>query len=152
MLIDAFLPEGITRLAVDSIFMMPQLGVLTEVQPKAATEVFEKDCLIHLGTCVAPSGMSKKPGPAMAGEEIELYVCNTHDDEAGAYERLLAGEEAVKLDRVEIHIPPGPRLGDVVIEAKGVSKGFGDRLLFENLGFSLKHSLEDEVVRAEFKL
>ncbi|HEU5363727.1 MAG TPA: energy-dependent translational throttle protein EttA [Gaiellaceae bacterium] len=55
----------------------------------------------------------------------------------GAYERLLAEEEAVKLDRVEIHIPPGPRLGDLVIEAKGVSKGFGDRLLVENLEFSL---------------
>ncbi|MCK4572901.1 MAG: glutamate mutase L [candidate division Zixibacteria bacterium] len=65
MLIDGFMPEGITRLAVDSIFMMPQLGVLTEVQPKAATEVFEKDCLIHLGTCVAPSGTFKKPGPIM---------------------------------------------------------------------------------------
>ncbi|MFH2048284.1 MAG: glutamate mutase L [bacterium] len=65
MMIDAFMPEGITRLAVDSIFMMPQLGVLTEVQPKAATEVFEKDCLIHLGTCVAPVGTSKKPGPVM---------------------------------------------------------------------------------------
>jgi ATP-binding cassette ChvD family protein len=55
----------------------------------------------------------------------------------GAYERLLAEEEAVKLDRVEIHIPPGPRLGDVVIEAKGVSKAFGDTLLVENLEFSL---------------
>jgi ATP-binding cassette ChvD family protein len=55
----------------------------------------------------------------------------------GAYEKLLAEEDAVKLDKVEIHIPPGPRLGDVVIEAKGVSKGFGDRLLFENLEFSL---------------
>ncbi|HZT93832.1 MAG TPA: energy-dependent translational throttle protein EttA [Gaiellaceae bacterium] len=55
----------------------------------------------------------------------------------GAYERLLAEEESVKLDRVEIHIPPGPRLGDVVIEARGVAKGFGDRLLFENLDFSL---------------
>jgi uncharacterized protein (TIGR01319 family) len=65
MMIDSFLPEGVTRLAVDSIFMMPQLGVLTEVQPKAATEVFEKDCLIHLGTCVAPSGTTKKPGPVM---------------------------------------------------------------------------------------
>ena len=60
MMIDAFLPEGVTRLAVDSIFMMPQLGVLTEVCPKAATEVFEKDCLIHLGTCVAPVGKAKK--------------------------------------------------------------------------------------------
>ncbi|MCH8026675.1 MAG: glutamate mutase L [candidate division Zixibacteria bacterium] len=65
MMIDAFLPEGITRLAVDSIFMMPQLGVLAEVQPKAATEVFEKDCLIHLGTCICPSGKSKKGGPVM---------------------------------------------------------------------------------------
>jgi sulfate-transporting ATPase len=55
----------------------------------------------------------------------------------GAYEKLLAGEEAIKLDKVEIHIPPGPRLGDLVIDAKGVSKGFGDRLLFEDLTFSL---------------
>ncbi|MFQ6009486.1 MAG: glutamate mutase L, partial [Candidatus Zixiibacteriota bacterium] len=65
MLIDAFQPEGVTRLAVDSIFMMPQLGVLTEVHKKAATEVFVKDCLIHLGTCVAPAGISKKTGPVM---------------------------------------------------------------------------------------
>lgn len=65
MMIDAFLPEGITRLAVDSIFMMPQLGVLAEVQPKAATEVFEKDCLIHLGTCICPSGKNKKGSPVM---------------------------------------------------------------------------------------
>jgi ATP-binding cassette ChvD family protein len=55
----------------------------------------------------------------------------------GAYERLLAEEENVKLDRVEIHIPPGPRLGDVVIEAERVRKGFGDRLLVEDLTFSL---------------
>ncbi|HVV58241.1 MAG TPA: energy-dependent translational throttle protein EttA [Gaiellaceae bacterium] len=55
----------------------------------------------------------------------------------GAYEKLLAEEESVKLDRVEIHIPPGPRLGDVVIEAKNVTKGFGDRLLVEDLSFSL---------------
>jgi energy-dependent translational throttle protein EttA len=55
----------------------------------------------------------------------------------GAYEQLLAEEQNVKLDRVEIHIPAGPRLGDLVIEADGVAKGFGDRLLFENLTFSL---------------
>jgi ATP-binding cassette ChvD family protein len=54
-----------------------------------------------------------------------------------AYEKLFAEEEQVKLDRVEIHIPPGPRLGDVVIEADGLAKGFGDRLLFEDLTFSL---------------
>jgi energy-dependent translational throttle protein EttA len=55
----------------------------------------------------------------------------------GAYEKLFAEEQAQRLDRVEIHIPPGPRLGDVVIEAKDVAKGFGDRLLFEGLSFTL---------------
>ena len=59
MMNDAFMPEGITRMAVDSIFMMPHLGVLAEVNPDAATEVFEKDCLIPLGTCIAPRGTGK---------------------------------------------------------------------------------------------
>ena len=54
-----------------------------------------------------------------------------------SYEQLLADEANVKLDRVEIHIPAGPRLGDVVVEAREVSKGYGDRLLFDDLSFSL---------------
>lgn len=61
MLIDAFEPEGFTTLAKDSIFMMPHLGVLAEVHPQAALEVFERDCLIYLGVCVAAKG-SGKPG------------------------------------------------------------------------------------------
>lgn len=61
MLVDAFQPEGVTRLAKDSIFMMPHLGVLAQVHPQAATEVFERDCLIYLGTCVAAKGIGK-PG------------------------------------------------------------------------------------------
>jgi hypothetical protein len=60
MMIDAFQPEGVTRLAVDSIFMMPQLGVLSTVHRQAATQVFEKDCLIHLGTVIAPVGQGKE--------------------------------------------------------------------------------------------
>ncbi len=55
----------------------------------------------------------------------------------GAYEQMLAAERDVKLDRVEIHIPAGPRLGDVVVQAEDVAKGFGDRLLVEDLTFSL---------------
>jgi ATP-binding cassette ChvD family protein len=55
----------------------------------------------------------------------------------GSYEKLLAEEQNVKLDKVEIHIPPGPRLGDVVIDAQGVKKGYGDKLLYEDLTFSL---------------
>jgi sulfate-transporting ATPase len=54
-----------------------------------------------------------------------------------AYERMYAEEQNVKLDKVEIHIPPGPRLGDHVIDASGVQKGYGDRLLVEDLTFSL---------------
>ena len=65
MLIDAFLPEGITRLSVDSIFMMPHLGVLSEISAKAATEVFRKDCMVYLGTCVAPVGKGKTGKPAL---------------------------------------------------------------------------------------
>ena len=58
-------------------------------------------------------------------------------DRLGAYERLLAEDKQTKLDRVEIHIPAGKRLGDVVVEARSVNKGYGDRLLIEDLAFSL---------------
>ena len=71
MLIDAFQPEGITRLAVDSIFMMPHLGVLSTVNERAATEVFERDCLIYLGTCVAPKGKGR-PGEACMNFSLDL--------------------------------------------------------------------------------
>ncbi|WP_027716674.1 energy-dependent translational throttle protein EttA [Desulfuromonas sp. TF] len=54
-----------------------------------------------------------------------------------AYEKLLA-QEAEKSEReLELYIPPGPRLGNVVIEADGVDKAYGDRLLVENMAFSL---------------
>ena len=56
MMVDAYEPLGFTELAVDSIFMMPHLGVLSTVDEKAATDVFVRDCLIYLGTCVAPIG------------------------------------------------------------------------------------------------
>jgi ATP-binding cassette ChvD family protein len=54
-----------------------------------------------------------------------------------AYEKLLGQEAREKEDKLELYIPPGPRLGNKVIEAKGVSKAYGDNLLFENLTFSL---------------
>src|SRR5881398_236073 len=53
------------------------------------------------------------------------------------YERLLAEDRNVKLDQVQIHIPPGPRLGGKVIDSEALRKGFGDRLLIEGLSFSL---------------
>jgi sulfate-transporting ATPase len=56
-----------------------------------------------------------------------------------AYDKLVAeADEAEKRDeKLQISIPPGPRLGDQVVEAEGLSKGYGDRLLIENLSFSL---------------
>ena len=93
MLIDAFMPEGITQLAVDSIFMMPQLGVLAHVDKKefsedarkAALEVFHKDCLIRLGTCITPIGKAK-PG------EVILNVVMTLSDGTIKEEELISGE------------------------------------------------------------
>ncbi|MBI4551549.1 MAG: glutamate mutase L, partial [Candidatus Latescibacteria bacterium] len=82
MMIDAFQPEGITSLAVDSIFMMPHLGVLSTVHEQAAMEVFERDCLIHLGVCVAPVGDGKTGRPCLSvraeipgGQRIDREVC-----------------------------------------------------------------------------
>ena len=54
-----------------------------------------------------------------------------------AYDRMLSEEQKEKEQTLELFIPPGPRLGDVVIEAKNVSKAFGKKLLYENLSFSL---------------
>ena len=54
-----------------------------------------------------------------------------------AYEEMLEQQQEKQSDEIEIYIPPGPRLGNVVIQADKVAKAFGDRLLFENLTFSL---------------
>jgi ATP-binding cassette ChvD family protein len=54
-----------------------------------------------------------------------------------AYEKLLTQETKEREEKLELYIPPGPRLGNKVIEAKGVSKAYGDKLLYENLTFSL---------------
>ena len=55
----------------------------------------------------------------------------------GAYEKLLSEENKQKEDKLELFIPAGPRLGNKVIEVQGVSKSFGDKLLYENVSFSL---------------
>ncbi len=54
-----------------------------------------------------------------------------------AYEALLNEDSAQKIDQVEIYIPPGPRLGNVVVEARGLRKAYGDQLLIDDLNFTL---------------
>jgi len=56
ILADAFQPEGVTRMFQDSVFMMPHLGVLSTVYPEATWQIFDKDCLVRLGTMIAPVG------------------------------------------------------------------------------------------------
>jgi len=77
-------------------------------------------------------------------DELEWVRSNTKGRQAKSKARLARYEEMAaeaektrKLDFEEIQIPPGPRLGSVVIEAKHLKKSFGDRVLFENLSFSL---------------
>ncbi len=76
-------------------------------------------------------------------EELEWVRMNPKGRHAkskariSAYEKMLSEEHEKRNEEMEIFIPTGPRLGDVVIEAQGVSKAFGDKLLFENLNFSL---------------
>jgi uncharacterized protein (TIGR01319 family) len=69
MMVDAYDPVGFTLLSVDSIFMMPHLGVLSTINEKAATDVFVRDCMIYLGTCVAPIGQGRN-GDLCADYEI----------------------------------------------------------------------------------
>ncbi len=111
MLIDAFQPEGFTRLAKDSIFMMPHLGVMAQVHPQAAMEVFERDCLVYLGTHVGPRGQGK------LGRRCFRYTIETS---AGDH----SGEIAV--GQIELFPLPADTSARVVIDpARGFDVGEG---------------------------
>ena len=101
MMIDAFQPEGITHLAVDSIFMMPQLGVLAQVNPEAATHVFERDCLIHLGTSIVPVGTGNTGDECLiieiSGEGISPMNENIQFGELRRYPLPLGEKATLKL-------------------------------------------------------
>ena len=71
LMMDAYQPEGITAIAVDSIFMMPHLGVLAQINEQAALDVFYKDCLVRIGTCVAPKGTAKENENIMEWDMVE---------------------------------------------------------------------------------
>jgi len=79
MMLDAFQPYSFTLLTVDSIFMMPHLGVLSTVHERAATEVFEKDCLIYLGTAICPVGKEKDNVKILSAEVIDLETNQRYD-------------------------------------------------------------------------
>jgi len=71
ILMDAWQPEGITKMFQDSVFMMPHLGVLSTVYRDAAWSIFDKDCLVRLGTCIAPVGKAE-PGEHVMTVNFEM--------------------------------------------------------------------------------
>ena len=85
MMVDAYEPLGFTMLSVDSIFMMPHLGVLSTINENAATDVFVRDCMVYLGTCVAPIGRLKD------GERLAEYEL-TFPDGRVVKDQLKMGE------------------------------------------------------------
>jgi uncharacterized protein (TIGR01319 family) len=146
MLIDAFEPEGFTTLAKDSIFMMPHLGVLAEVHPKAAMEVFEKDCLIYLGACIAAKGLGKEGKPCFSyaikgrslNESGEMMYGDLKLFPLGEGETAMAIIEPAK--GFDVGAGPGKRLER---EVKGGTVG----LILDARGRPLQLPQEREVCR-----
>ena len=107
MMLDAYQPEGATMLAVDSIFMMPQLGILSTVMPDAASQVFKRDCLIKLGTAICPTGVGKE------GQTAVIVAVNgqTHEVPFGSVKVIPLGVG----EKAQVEITP----------AKGFDVGAG---------------------------
>lgn len=117
MMIDAFQPEGVTTMAVDSIFMAPHLGVLSTVHAPAANEVFVKDCLVRLGSAICPTGQAKEGQPCVT-------VRFTRADGSAVEESVRAGE--MKL------IPLGDeKVKATIAPARGFDAGAGRGKEFE---------------------
>jgi uncharacterized protein (TIGR01319 family) len=113
MMVDGFQPEGFTELTVDSVFMMPQLGVLSTVHEEAALQVFNKDCLVRLGWCIAPLGGAKvrEGRPCM---KVEVQA-----------DGQTAGCEVKFGDIRLVPLAPGQKATVTVRPAKGFDVGVG---------------------------
>jgi uncharacterized protein (TIGR01319 family) len=110
ILTDAWQPEGVTWLFQDSVFMMPHLGVLSTVYRDAAWNIFEKDCLVRLGTNIAPKGQITQ------GAEV-MKVSWTAQDGSEFQETVRGGE--IK----RIKLPEGVEVDALVEPARGLDVG-----------------------------
>jgi len=95
ILTDAWQPEGVTRMFQDSVFMMPHLGVLSTVYRDAAWNIFDKDCLVRLGTNIAPAGTGK------LGEHVMTVELEMPNGEEVKEELSLGDIKLVKLTEFE---------------------------------------------------
>jgi uncharacterized protein (TIGR01319 family) len=112
ILTDAFQPEGVTTIFQDSVFMMPHLGVLSTVNREIAWNIFDKDCLVELGTVIAPAGRSNLGDPVM---NVELKMPN----EQTIFEEMKFGE--IKLIKLE----KGKKAECIISPFKGFDAGEG---------------------------
>ncbi|MEW6522344.1 MAG: glutamate mutase L [Bacillota bacterium] len=129
MMLDAFQPEGTTMLAVDSIFMMPQLGILSTIHPRAAMQVFDRDCLIRLGTSVAPVGSAARLKPGTECMSIDL----TFQSGKQVSERVNAGEMKI------VPLPGGEQAEATIHVSRHFTVGQG-------MGHNLRTTVEGGVV------
>jgi len=113
ILTDAWQPEGVTKMFQDSVFMMPHLGVLSTVYRDAAWNIFDKDCLVRLGTCIAPAGTAE------LGEEVMTVELKMPSGET-LVEKLKFGE----VRRIEL--PERSEAETVIRPAKRFDVGKGD--------------------------
>ena len=131
MMMDAFQPEGFTYLYVDSVFMMPHLGVLSQINKEAAMEVFWNDCLIPLCPTIVPRGKGKEGKPCLTLKmegldkpevinygEIKAFPL-VYGKEAKVEISLEKGFEFEKKQRKLETKLTGGQLGSVIIDARG---------------------------------
>lgn len=102
LLMDSFQPQGYTVLAVDSIFMMPHLGVLSTVHERAAREVFNRDCMIYLGSSIAAVGEGK-PGEKCFQYKIAFKDGRTEEGDLPFGELKLFPLALGETAEVEVH-------------------------------------------------
>ncbi|TEU08935.1 methylaspartate mutase [Candidatus Bathyarchaeota archaeon] len=119
ILTDAWQPEGVTKMFQDSVFMMPHLGVLSTVYRDAAWSIFDKDCLVRLGTCIAPVGTIAGNVKARARGARVMTVELTLPDGGTVEEELNFGE--LKL----IELPERQEAKAVITPAKNFDMGEG---------------------------
>ncbi|MEQ1821173.1 MAG: glutamate mutase L [Fimbriimonadaceae bacterium] len=114
MMMDAYQPEGVTMLTVDSIFMTPHLGVLSQHFYEAARDVFEYDCIVKIGDCISPVG-NGKPG------ETAVTISGGGVNEAVPYGSI----KVIPCNRnqfLELTIEPGKNFDMGAGKGKSISK------------------------------
>lgn len=144
MLIDAFEPLGVTKLAVDSVFMLPHLGVLSSVDESAALEVLLKDCLIPLGTSVSISGF--KLGKSKTKVATISLGNAVHDIFSGDFLVFkLETEIEIKIEPTKNSIDVGAGSGKVLVRS---IKAEGSGLIIDARGRPLRESKLKESMQA----